>query len=207
MTSCSMFNVDSRDKPNSTNEYYFPSLSAEFTKRQNDCIHKKEFPCNFPEPNDTLNKFVNQWYSKHLKSMKEPILYKLKNEDKKTIRFTHLGTWSNPVSYRIENSNGQITLTYCKTKGLGGYDAGRRIKHEQKIIKSETWNKILEKIDSVKFWSIETHDPNIALDGEEWILEVLIDRQYHFVTRNSPENYGAQEYAELCKLVLNTYKE
>jgi hypothetical protein len=27
------------------------------------------------------------------------------------------------------------------------------------------------------------------------------------VTRNSPENYGAQEYAELCKLVLNTYKE
>jgi hypothetical protein len=102
--------------------------------------------------------------------MKEPILYKLQNDDKKIIRFTHLGTWSNPFSYRIENSNGQITLTYSKTKGLGGYDAGRRIKHEQKILKSETWEKILEKINSVNFWSIETHDPNMILDGEESII-------------------------------------
>ena len=138
MISCSVFNADLRYKPNSTDEYYFPLLSAEFTNRQNDCIEKKKFPCNFPKPNDTLDEFLNQWYSRHLKSMKELILYKLQKDNKKIIRFTHLGTWSNPYSYRIENSNGQITLTYSKTKGLGGYGAGRRIKYEQKIIKSET---------------------------------------------------------------------
>ena len=207
LTSCAVFNSDLRYKPNSIDEYYFPLLSAEFTRRQNDCIEKKEFPCNFPEPNDSLSDFVNEWYSKHLKSMKEPVLYKLQNEDKKIIRFTHLGTWSNPFSYRIENSNGQITLTYSKTKGLGGYDAGRRIEHEQKIIKSETWENIMEKIDSVNFWNIGTHDPNMILDGAEWILEVLIDGKYHFVTRNSPENYGGKEYAELCKLVMNADKQ
>jgi hypothetical protein len=65
----------------------------------------------------------------------------------------------------------------------------------------------LEKINSVNFWSIETHDPNMILDGEEWILEVLIDGKYHFVTRNSPEIYGGQEYAELCKLIMNTNKQ
>lgn len=207
LTSCAVFNADLRYKPNSKDEYYFPLLSSEFTKRQNDCIEKKEFPCNFPEPNDTLSDFVNQWYSKHLMSMKEPILYKLRNEDKKIIRFTHLGTWSNPFSYRIEKSNGQITLTYSKTKGLGGYDAGRRIINEQKIIKSENWENIMAKIDSVNFWNIETHDPNMILDGEEWILEVLINGKYHFVTRNSPDIYDGQEYAGLCKLVMNAKKE
>jgi hypothetical protein len=206
MISCSVFNADLRYKPNSTDEYYFPLLSAEFTNRQNDCIEKKKFPCNFPKPNDTLDEFLNQWYSRHLKSMKELILYKLQKDNKKIIRFTHLGTWSNPYSYRIENSNGQITLTYSKTKGLGGYGAGRRIKYEQKIIKSETWEKILEKINSANFWSIETHDPNMILDGEEWILEVLIDGKYHFVTRNSPENFGGKEYSELCKIVMNADK-
>lgn len=121
LTGCTVFNADLRYKANSSEEYYFALLSEEFTKRQNDCIEKEEFPCNFPEPNDTLNAFVNQWYSKHLKSMKEPILYKLQDANKKIIRFTHLGTWSNPFSYRIENSNGQIILTFSKTKGLGGY--------------------------------------------------------------------------------------
>ena len=207
LTSCAVFNADLRYKPNSQDEYYFPLLSAEFSKQQNDCIEKKEFPCNFPEPNDTLRDFVNQWYSKHLKSMKEPILYKLRNEDKEIIRFTHLGTWSNPFSYRIENINGQITMTYSQTKGLGGYNAGRRIKHWQKIISPETWGQIVAKIDSVNFWNIETHDPNMILDGAEWILEVLVSGKYHFVTRNSPDIYDGQEYAELCKLVMNANKD
>ena len=207
LTGCALFKPDLRYKPESADEYYFPSFSAEFIKRQNDCMEKKEFPCNFPKPNDSLCDFVNTWYSKHLRSMKEPILYKMRNENKEIVRFTLLGTWSNPFSYRIENSDGEITLTYNKTKGLGGYSAGRRIKHDQKILKFETWEILLEKIDSIDFWNIDTHDPNMILDGEEWILEVLIDGKYHFVTRNSPDIYDGQEYSELCKLVMNANKQ
>ena len=29
----------------------------------------------------------------------------------------------------------------------------------------------------------------MILDGEEWILEALIDGKYHFVTRTSPDSY------------------
>lgn len=47
----------------------------------------------------------------------------------------------------------------------------------------------------------------MIFDGEEWILEVLIDGKYHFVTRNSPDIYDGREYAELCKLVINASKE
>lgn len=205
LTSCVLFN-DLYYTPKKSNNYYFPLESIEFSKRKHDCIEKKEFPCNFNKPNDTLTEFVNQWYSKHLKSMKEPILYKLRNENKKIIRFTHLGTWSNPFSYKIENNNGQITVTYNITKGLGGYNAGRRIKHEQKIITQKKWNVVLQKIDNINFWNITTHDPNMILDGEEWILEVLINKKYHFVTRNSPF-YDNVKYTELCKLIMNAMKE
>ncbi len=57
MNSCAVFNPDLRYKPYSIEEYYYPLLSTEFTKRENDCLEKKEFPCNFPEPNDIMNAY------------------------------------------------------------------------------------------------------------------------------------------------------
>ena len=205
-SACGIFNPDLRYQPKDSNEYYFPPISSAFKERQAECMRLENFPCNFAEPNDTLSDFVNGWYSKHLISLKEPILYNQVDTGKKVVRFTHLGTWSQPYSIRIENSDGKITGTYNKTKGLGGYDAGRRIKHEEKILKIENWNSMLSKIND-GFWSIPTHDPNMILDGEEWILEVLIDEKYHVVTRNSPEIYDGKNYAELCKEVMQTYRE
>ena len=200
---CGIFNPEYRYTPKNSKEFYFPALSAETKKKQEECIKLENYPCVF-EQNDTLSDFVNEWYSTHLASMKEPILYNEIGKGKKVVRFTHLGTWSRPYSYRIENNNGQVTGTYNKTKGLGGYDAGRRIKHEEKELTISDWNSLSRKIDST-FWKIQTHDPNMILDGEEWILEVLIDDKYHVVSRNSPDNYGGGNYAELCKKVIKTF--
>ena len=206
ISGCGLFNPDVKYHPKSRNEFYFPPISSDFKNKQEECIRLENFPCNFAEPNDTLSDFVNEWYSKHLISLREPILYNQIGQGKKVIRFTHLGTWSRPYSYRIENNKGQITGTYNKSKGLGGYDAGRRIKHEEKELKISEWNLLIKKIDST-FWEIPTHDPNTILDGEEWILEVLIDNKYHVVTRNSPDVYEGKEYAELCKSVMKRYKK
>ena len=107
ISGCGLFNPDLRYQPKSSDEYYFPPISSDFKNKQEKCIRLKKFPCNFVEPNDTLNDFVNEWYSKHLKSLKEPILYNQIGQGKKIIRFTHLGSWSRPYSFRIENKNGQ----------------------------------------------------------------------------------------------------
>lgn len=205
MTSCSLFNANLRYEPKSSEDFYFPSLSDEFKKNKADCIAKKEFPCDIPEPNDTLSDFVNNWYSKHLKSLKEPILHRNEYSEMQIIRFTHLGTWLNPFSCRIENNKGIIIGTYNKTKGLGGYNAGRRIKHVQKNVTQDEWNQIINKIDNVNFWNIKTHDDSLFLDGEEWILEVTIEGKYHFVTRNSPDSHG--DYAQLCAFIIKTFKK
>jgi hypothetical protein len=207
LASCTLFKPDLKYEPKTVNEYYFPSLSADFKKAQSECIEQKKFPCDFPKPNDSLSDFVNSWYSKHLVSLKEPRLYNKKNKGLKIIRFTHLGTWSNPYSYRIEKNNENIIGTYNRTKGLGGYEAGRRIEHVQKDLDKEKWNKIIAKVDSVDFWNIHTHDPNMILDGAEWILEILIDDKYHIVTRNSPDVYDGKNYADLCKYIINSFEK
>ena len=205
LSSCSILNPELSYTPKNSAEYYFPPLSKEIKQKKAECMQLKNFPCKF-EQNDTLNDFVNQWYSTHLASMKEPILYNQIGKGRKTLRFTHLGTWSNPYSYRIDNVNGRITGIYNKTSGLGGYDAGRRNKHEQKELSLEKWNLMITQIDSI-FWNLPTHDSNMIMDGAEWILEVLVNDNYHVVTRTSPEHNGGVKYHELCKKVIEIYNE
>ena len=71
----------------------------------------------------------------------------------------------------------------------------------------EKWNAVIEKMNSIDFWNIGTHDENIILDGEEWIFEALIDGRYHLITRNSPDHYDGKDFAELCDLVVHVYNE
>ncbi|MBD3904769.1 hypothetical protein NAL32_10160 [Chryseobacterium sp. Ch-15] len=154
-------------------------------------------------PEDSLSLFRNKWYSKHLKSMNEISLFDKRDKDLKIFRYTNLGTWSNPFVYKMENINDNIVLTYAQSDGLGGYQTGKIVKEYKKKISVENWNGIISKASDINFWNIGTHDPNIVLDGEEWILEILIGEKYHLVTRNSPENNNSKEFAELCNLLKN----
>lgn len=206
LSSCRIIYPDIKYEPIKFGNYYFPIYDEEkFKKKQNESGEINVWINS--GPNDSLSEFVNQWYSKHLNSLREPILYNKTNEQLEVIRFTHLGTWSRPFSLRLEKKDGNVKLTYNKTRGLGGYKAGRRIKNEKKDVRLEKWEEILVKVKNINFWSMDTHDPNMILDGEEWILEILIDDKYHFVTRNSPDIYDGKEYAELCKLIIDTYDE
>ncbi|MCG2431024.1 hypothetical protein [Aequorivita xiaoshiensis] len=206
LSSCRIIYPDIKYEPIKFGSYYFPTYDeVQFEEKQKESGEIN--PWIYTGPNDSLSEFTNQWYSKHLNSLGEPILYTKTNKQKKIIRFTHLGTWSNPYSYRLEKKDKVIKITYNKTKGLGGYKAGRRIKHKTKKVALEKWEEIIEKVENIDFWSIETHDPNMVLDGEEWILEILIDDRYHFISRNSPDVYDGKEYAELCTLIANSFSE
>jgi len=202
---CAILNPKKRYQPNSIEYYFFPMHSLEFTKSVEECIKEEKFPCDYLEPEDSLSKFQNKWYSKHLISLEEPILYNQRDTDLEIIRFTHLGTWTNPFSYRIENRNGQIEGTFNKSSGQGGYQAGKRIFHLEKKLNNDDWDSINLKLDSINFWEIPTHDSVMILDGSEYILEVLQKDKYHFVTRTSPEDYGINGYSELCELIITKF--
>ena len=197
LVSCASLSTDYRYDKTEKGELYFPTFDD--TEYKIDTINNG--------PNDSLDLFTNKWYSKHLQTLKEPVLSNKINEKQKIIRFTHLGTWSNPYSYRLENIDGEIVLTYNRTNGLGGYEVGKRVRNKTKKINSKKWNGILQKIDSIDFWNISTQKHKNINDGEEWILEVLIDGKYHFVTRTSPYGYDEEKYfAELCQLIEKSGK-
>jgi hypothetical protein len=184
---------------------YFPTYDEERVKYHTDSMGNRIIGMAPIRPDDSLSQFVNSWYSKHLYSMREPVLYNKTDKKTNIIRFTHLGTWGNPYSYRIEQSESDISITYNKTNGSGGYNTGKIIEHGTKKIDVEKWNLVISKMQSIDFWNIGTHDENMILDGEEWIFEAVIDGRYHLITRNSPAFYGGKEYAELCNLIVQIY--
>jgi len=169
------------------------------------------FPANTSNSNedqaDKMNDFMNRWYSKHLRSMKEPIIYLEHNAS--VYRYTNLGTWSNPFMIRIELKDGKVSLDYKKTNGQGGYDAGVIVKKIHQDLSADVWDKIQMKIDSCKFWKMASYknmelkdgQKMIIMDGTEWILEGVESNRYHFVTRNTPDVYGDPQYASLCNYI------
>ena len=186
---------------------YFPTYDEESVKYHTDNYGSRIIGMASIKPDDSLSRFVNNWYSKHLYSMREPVLYNKTDKKINIIRFTHLGTWGKPYSYRIEQSESDISITYNKTNGSGGYHTGKIIEHGTKKIDVEKWNMVISKMQSLDFWNVGTHDENMILDGEEWIFEAVINGRYHFITRNSPDVYDGKEYAELCNLIVQIYNK
>jgi hypothetical protein len=163
-------------------DFYFP-LKTEISKKEIDC---------------KLDTFENSWYSKHLYSLKEPILFKTLGGNISVYRYTNLGTWSPPLTYRVEKKDSLVTITKRMTDGQGGYKSGKLIFNKTKILSMKEWQDLKNKLDSISFWSMPTHENIFGLDGSEWILEGIENNKYTFVTRWSPDSHGDQKFVRVC---------
>jgi hypothetical protein len=147
--------------------------------------------------NAKLDTFMNKWYSEFLYSLKEPILMTLNSKKIEVYRYTNLGTWSNPYSYRVEKKDSLIKITKKRTNGQGGYECGRLVEDKTKNINAKVWEELINRIESIDFWKLNTHGER-GLDGSEWILEGYKDGKYHFISRWSPDSYGDKKIVETC---------
>lgn len=174
------------------------------------------FPSQLPDVkdlnDDKMDDFRNKWYSRHLASLNEPILFNKTGESLKVFRYTNLGTFSNPYVIRVELLDTIVTFNFKLTDGKGGYGTGKIIKEYQKQLPIAEWNRILSKVESTHFWDLHsfrkyTKDgvEYVIMDGSEWIFEGLIGEKYHFVTRNTPESYDDKDYASLCRLMYEYF--
>ena len=130
--------------------------------------------------------FTNDWYSKHLLAMQEPILYK-NQSDTKTYRFTWLRTFNYPIAIRLEKQKDECFLHWKVCNGAGGYEPGKLIKDKRKKIDPKFWELFEQRIDKLDFWNLETNYKTFGTDGAEWILEAKTKYQYHVVHRWSPD--------------------
>lgn len=147
--------------------------------------------------------FLNSWYSKHLFSMEEPIIFKC-SENVECYRFTWLRTFHEPVAIRLTRKNADIVLNWKQTNGQGGYDAGEVIRSGSKNISENEFKVFKNKLKSCKFFDSETVELSMGHDGARWILEgVNLENDYHLVDR---WDASKTSYGKVCLYLLSLTK-
>jgi len=153
------------------------------------------FPDGIFDQKVETNNFIYQWYSKQLKALGEPSLYKQQGDKSKQIfRFIWLRTFHNPISIRLEvnKNDGSGTLYVKMLDGAGGYDPGKIKEDFKKHISKEDVNRLIKLLERENFWKLSTKGGLKGFDGAQWIIEGLQDGKYHLVDRWSP-NEGVKD--------------
>tara|TARA_B110000003_G_scaffold5514_1_gene5830 strand:+ start:1811 stop:2446 length:636 start_codon:yes stop_codon:yes gene_type:complete len=159
-----------------------------------------------------ISRFEEQWYSKHLRLMKEPSLFSSRNDERKEVyRFTLLPTWGDPrcVALEKDQATGIAYIRFSRLDGDGGYDPGKLVEQEQRELDQKEFDEFASLFKALDFEKQPTEDPVMGLDGSQWILERLKGENYHIVVRwtadaYEPKKRGTEAFVELCNWMLNT---
>ncbi|MBS1755512.1 MAG: hypothetical protein JST34_15840 [Bacteroidetes bacterium] len=152
------------------------------------------------ESTNSLDTFLNVWYSRMLTAMKEPTLTDYQG-DNEIYRFTWLRTFHKPIVIRIQKTKDKIVLTEKMLSGAGGYDPGQIILDTNLVLTSEIWNSVQDKISKLSFWTLPAETEFRGNDGAEWIIEGSTSDKYHFTTRWSAGK--GTVYGNFCLYLLS----
>lgn len=183
--------VDKNNVPLDSTQGYFPV----------DFFHDKEHAYLFVD-GMPIDSFLVNWYSKHLYSLNEPLLYN-KPLEKETYRFTWLRTFHNPIAIRIEKSGGKPMIHWKVNDGTGGYEPDNLTVDRSKSISLKKWNKFKSLLQAYDFWAREMPKRSFDADGSEWILEGNDMVNYRAMSVWSPSE-GA--YFEACIYLIDLTK-
>jgi hypothetical protein len=157
------------------------------------------FPDNSLDTRPELDRFLSVWYSKHLHSMREPIIFNGTQPATLQIRFLWLRTFHSPVVVRVFCSGSQAGLILKTTNGQGGYDTGMVDREEELSLSALELQAIIDRFRILDFYQL-SFENSCGCDGAQWILEAAIEGKYHVVTRWSPQSGALREF---CLFLLN----
>ena len=133
-------------------------------------------------------------YSKFLRSMREPSLWELAQQDprEEAYRLLWLREFDRPASIRfVLKPSGTGWFYRRMTTGSGGTQPGRRVDSGMSFSWKSRTASFLGIIESVDFWNLPTllyADENTASAcRSHWILEGIKSGKYHVVDRCSPD--------------------
>ncbi len=154
--------------------------------------HDEYFPVGVFHERPDSDDFVREWYSAHLRSMREPSLWQLgQATDAEFFRFLWIPTWLSPFAVRLETSADGTTSVYGRTtNGLGGYEAGTLTHDSTRVLTLEEYRQFKKRLEATVFWTLPAKKPVPlgACDGEQWIFEGVSRGRYHIVDRWSLRN-------------------
>jgi hypothetical protein len=155
-------------------------------------------------PEDKIDEFRNKWYSWHLATASEPVLFSSADRGLEIYRFLWLRTFHNPIVLRITKTADATYLTVKRLDGKGGYSPGKIDVDTQKPISASQWNKFRALLSDSSFWDMPSKEPKkqfARADGALWILEGVHRRRYHFVHRHIIED--EPNFQKICLYLLS----
>jgi hypothetical protein len=174
---------------------------------------RQEYQAYFPpavfETRPDLNKFIESWYSKHLRALEEePLPPKTGNKESEIYRFTCLRTFHKPFSIRIDVIDGGKGVLIRKlTSGQGGYDPGMLEEKQLLSLSRQSIEALRDLTLRIDFLHLPTTKVDQRrMDGAQWIVEVVSNGNYHVVHRSSPDpDTEIREFGEYA-LILAGWK-
>ena len=154
------------------------------------------FPPSFLSANSACggqDKIVDEieadWYPKHWRAAEEPSLYLASRASKaRSLRFTWLRTFENPVIVRIDElPSGKMRLTAKQLSGAGGYEPGEVARKIVRDLTAEEQAKLVATLAQTRVFELPSRVCDGGLDGTQWIVEATGPSGYQYVNRWSPE--------------------
>jgi hypothetical protein len=173
----------------------FPGLSLEVDKLN----ASSYFPPGVFYPQPQQEKFIVEWYTKHLSAMGETSLLSQSNSQAESYRFLWLRSFHHPVAVRIWRSGDGQFLNVKQMSGTGGYEPGNLISDETRPLTQTEWDEFIRLSGRACYWQLPTENNEMGKDGAQWILEGRRERRYHVVERWSP---GGGDFREACLYLL-----
>lgn len=73
------------------------------------------------------------------------------------------------------------------------------IRNKTRELATQETRRFLDKIQEVGFWGLpSSHEPDIGLDGAQWIIEGVKDGKYHIADRWSPSKGSVYDLGMLA---------
>lgn len=133
------------------------------------------------------NILLEQYFSKILYSLNEPILYNNLSDEKEIYRII-LIKGSYLFVARVEKDINSCSLQIKKTSRPTDRTVGKYVLDSVYTISKIEWNNFIELINKSKFWHKTALCNHVGYDGSYWVIEGLKENKYHYLIRWSPRN-------------------
>lgn len=158
------------------------------------------FPPGVFSTNNWHDDFRRDWYSEHLRAMKESSFYFPDGSEQESYRFLWLRSFHHPIAVRVWSLAGKQLVTVKEMSGAGGYTPGKLIVNRTHTVTVCEWKEFTRLLEQTCYWNLPTDsDDRGGKDGAQWILEGVKGGRYHVVDRWSPEGGS---YREACLYLL-----
>jgi hypothetical protein len=156
------------------------------------------------DPNEDSSRFQNEWYSKHLAAMNEPVFSKVAYKDREAAvyRWLWLPSFKHPICVRITRKRDRAELRLIVLDGLGGYEPGQAAIERTIVLSPDQWAGIAQRIEQVGLWRMPTYEVRnyVVTDSTRLIWEGAGSGNGRVVVRETPI---PEDYQSLFVSLLN----